>query len=193
MAKRKAKYRVSPWALRRVCPSMSLSEAFRLSQPLGAAMRAHGITTQRRATMFIAQLAHESGEFRWREELASGAAYEGRRDLGNIFRGDGVRYKGRAFIQITGRANYAALPHWGGVNFEANPSMLSWRRYAALASAWWWKNNGCNQLADGPNALLNVTRRINGGFNGLDSRRVYFERASSKRNASKLTPRRRFL
>ena len=61
--------------------------------------------TPMRAAHFVAQLAHESDRFRAMEEYATGAAYEGRKDLGNVKAGDGKRYKGRGVIQLTGRAN----------------------------------------------------------------------------------------
>ena len=65
-----------------------------------------GITTALRAAHYIAQVAHETGQLQWLEELASGAQYEGRKDLGNVCKGDGKRFKGRGYLQTTGRANY---------------------------------------------------------------------------------------
>ena len=67
-----------------------------------------GITTPLRAVHYLAQVFHESFKLYYTEEIASGANYEGRKDLGNIYKGDGVRFKGRGFLQITGRANYKA-------------------------------------------------------------------------------------
>lgn len=146
------------------------------------------IDTPRRAAMFIAQIAHESGGFRFREEISSGAAYEGRRDLGNTQHGDGRRFKGRTYIQITGRNNYAAVSKGLGRNFVIRPHALGAPRYAALGAAWWWSTHGCNQLADSGDFLA-VTRRINGGTNGLADRQKYYRRARSV--ARFLVPRRR--
>jgi predicted chitinase len=193
MAKPKRKYRLGWRALRRLAPNLSISESQELARDLAYAMVKHNITTRRRALMFLAQCAHESGGFHWREELASGEAYEGRVDLGNVHTGDGRRFKGRSFIQVTGRANYRALPHWDGIDFERSPHRLSEKRYACLAAAWWWKNHGCNQLADSraPGAFIRVTRRINGGTNGLVDRLRYYARARRKANRDMLTPKRR--
>ncbi len=151
-------------------------------------MRRFDITTTRRATMFIAQIAHESGGFRYREEIASGAAYEGRRDLGNTQSGDGKRFKGRTYIQITGRSNYTQVSNAMGVNFLKNPSLLASPKYAAYGAAWWWKTHGCNQIADRGD-FIGVTRRINGGTNGLADRKKYYWRA--RLVAPYLVPKRR--
>lgn len=191
MARRRY-YRLGWRALRRVIRRSDLSKADykRLARDLAVAMVENDITTTTRAIMFIAQTAHESGGYRWREELASGAAYEGRRDLGNVRPGDGRRFKGRSYIQVTGRANYSALPRWDGIDFEQQPWRLSERRYAAKGAAWWWRTHGCNQLAD-TGDLIAVTRRINGGTNGLADRQAYYARASKRWNRGLLTPKRR--
>ena len=139
-------------------------------------MHIYGIDTQRRAEMFIAQLAHESCEFSLSEEIASGKAYEWRMDLGNNMPGDGERFKGRGFIQITGRANYYLVSKALGKNFLAKPSDLSQAPWNSLASAWWWRNAGLNAITDKA-GLEAVTRRINGGTNGLKDRAKYLRRA----------------
>jgi putative chitinase len=164
-------------ALQRVCP-MSAAEARDLACALGPAFARFGITTPGRAAMAVAQFAHESAGFTTTTEFASGAGYEGRRDLGNVIPGDGRRFKGRGYIQITGRANYKAVSQAFGVDFLARPELLAAPRYAALASCWWWDSHGCNELADTGDVRA-VTRRINGGENGLAERRAYFARASA--------------
>lgn len=171
------------WALREVCPALGTVQSFRWRRALTAAMRKHGITSERRAAKFIATVAHESGEMRFLEELwgptAAQRGYEGRRDLGNLRAGDGYRFRGRGLIQVTGRANYAELSHGLGVDFVREPSLVSMPQWAAMSAAWWWREHGCNRLADIPGVpgLEAVTRRVNGGLNGWGSRLRYFERA----------------
>lgn len=167
---------------------ISAAQARALADGLGPAMHNHGINTARRAAAFIGQVAHESAGFTATTEFASGAAYEGRRDLGNTHPGDGRRFRGRGLIMVTGRANYAAASKALGVDFIAHPEKLAEPRYAAAVSAWWWQAHGCNELADA-GSLEALTRRINGGLNGLESRRTYTNRA--RRLSAFLTPRRR--
>jgi putative chitinase len=154
-------------------------------------MKRFGITTPVRAAMFVAQCAHESAGFATSTEFASGREYEGRRDLGNVKPGDGVRFKGRGRIMITGRGNYLQVGKALGQNFIAHPERLAASPWSELASAWWWTNHGLNAICDAhPNTndrLVACTRRINGGTNGLDSRRTYLKRAMLVRLA--LVPR----
>jgi len=142
--------------------------------PLNIAMGEFEINTSTRQAAFIAQIAHESGQFRYVRELASGAAYEGRVDLGNTMKGDGVRFKGRGLIQITGRANYKACGVALGLDLVLYPELLEQPMYACRSAAWFWKTHGLNELADAGDQTK-ITRRINGGTNGLAERLAYFE------------------
>lgn len=151
-----------------------------LAGPFTEAMGAAGITNVNRAAMWCAQLGHESVGLKYMREIASGAAYEGRADLGNVHPGDGVRYAGRGPIQITGRGNYATLSRWAHGRglvpsptfFVDNPVALEQPRYGFLGAVWYWTaaRPQINGLADGRD-LVAVTRAINGGTNGLDDRR----------------------
>lgn len=139
---------------------------------LTRAMAASSIDTPLRIAHFLAQIGHESGELRYCEELASGDAYEGRLDLGNREPGDGRRFKGRGLIQLTGRANYQAYSDARGADFVtgANPHRIaSEPALAADVAVWFWTVKRLNRLADRDD-LRGITRRINGGFNGLADR-----------------------
>ena len=144
-------------------------------------MTKYNINTPLRQAHFLAQIGHESGELRFREELASGIAYENRRDLGNIEPGDGTRYKGRGLIQLTGRANYAEYARTGGLkrDIEADPGQVATDDGLCVdVAGWYWDKKGLNALADRDD-LETVTRRINGGLNGLDDRRRLLLRAKT--------------
>lgn len=124
-----------------------------------------------RLAHFIAQLAHESGGFRYMEEIASGAAYEGRANLGNTQPGDGKRYKGRGPIQLTGRANYRTYGRALGIDFERHPEIVATPSIGLIVALRYWESNGLNALADADD-VLTITRRINGGVTGLADRRA---------------------
>lgn len=150
------------------------------------------INTPSRMLSFLAQVGHESGGLFYTEELASGSAYEGRKDLGNIQKGDGVKFKGRGLIQITGRANYKAVSLALGTDFITNPTFLGGKnvtkcndvqlKNAAESAGWFWNSRNLNALADqmditknidtGNNLVVfkKITKTINGGYNGLPDR-----------------------
>ena len=151
------------------------------------AARAAGINTVRRAAMWAAQLGHESVGLRYMEEIASGAAYEWRKDLGNVYAGDGVRFKGRGPIQLTGRNNYRAFTKWARENghstidFEANPHKVSEPHWGFLAATYYWtvSRPDLNKAADAGDVLW-ASRLINGWVerpNGLDDRMARYNRA----------------
>ena len=142
-----------------------------------------GINTPLRWAHYLAQVAHESAQFRYTKELASGAAYDtGRlaRQLGNTPErdGDGQRFKGRGLIQLTGRANYEAYKKFCGYDVMVNPDLLSKPVGAIRSSMWFWRNRDLNTLAD-RDSLREITRRVNGGYNGLEERRGYLARAKA--------------
>lgn len=155
--------------LQAIAPLGSGSQIRKFVPYLNRTMAEFGINTRLRQAHFLAQLAHESGEFNYVEELASGDAYEGRSDLGNTQPGDGRRYKGRGLIQITGRANYTDVSKALGVDVVRNPTLLSSDELAARSAGWFWQRSGLNALADQDDVVA-VTRRINGGTNGLSDR-----------------------
>lgn len=146
---------------------------------LNAGMARFDITSKPNVRHFLAQTAHESGGGRWMEELASGAAYEGRADLGNTIPGDGVKFKGAGYLQVTGRYNYTRLS-------EAlkDPQVLAIgcpyvaEKYPITSAAWWWKEIGkLIPLCDTGSGVKEVTLVVNGGQNGLKDREAYFRKA----------------
>lgn len=154
--------------------------------PNNQAMVEAGCTTVNRAAMWLGQIRQESGGLEWFTELASGREYEGRSDLGNTHPGDGVRFKGRGPIQVTGRANYTALSRWAHAKgyvptatyLVDNPTNLAEDRYGFLGAVWFWETHGINGYADRGD-VRGATLRINGGTNGLASRLSYYNFAHS--------------
>ncbi len=147
-----------------------------------------GLDLPHRLAQFIAQVAHESGSFRYDKEIASGAAYEGRKDLGNTQKGDGKKFKGRGPIQVTGRRNYRAFTAWvrkfipDAPDFEQNPDLINTDPYEGLSAIWYWAEGNptgksLNVYAD-QNNLEMITRKINGGLNGLSDRLDYYDRTA---------------
>ena len=153
------------------------------AQPLEDACIRFGIETALQKAHFLAQVAHESDGFRTAVEYASGKAYDTGRlaeRLGNTPQadGDGQKYKGRGLIQLTGRDNYAAYSKaiYGDGRALRDPAMVARLPDAALAAGWYWQRHRLNALADRDDVLA-VTRAINGGTNGLDSRKRYLTQA----------------
>jgi putative chitinase len=153
-------------------PLSTMDLASKYFGPLVAAMKASQINTPLRMAHFLAQLGHESASMVFTSEIASGKAYEGRADLGNTHPGDGPRFKGRGLIQITGRSNYTAYGQSRGRDFitgDNNLLLATDPNIAADCSGWFWTTHNLNPLADQDNALA-ITKKINGGTNGLDDR-----------------------
>jgi putative chitinase len=162
-------------AIYRECPEERLKKFL---DPLNATMEHYSINTPQRIRMFLAQIGHESGQLRYVEELASGEAYEGRRDLGNTQKGDGKKYKGRGLIQITGKTNYILCGMDLNLPLLEQPELLSQTDLACMSAGWFWDENNLNALCD-MGLFEQLTKRINGGLNGYADRYKLFQRAFS--------------
>lgn len=145
-------------------------------QDLNTTLQKFGITTAPRVAHFMSQCGHESSLGMYAQEIASGQAYEGRKDLGNTQQGDGQRYKGAGYIQLTGRNNYQRF-----ANFIGDQGVMKGVAYVAENYPWssagfWWNNAGMNQLVDDGATVEQITRRVNGGYNGLQDRIMLYDR-----------------
>jgi len=159
-------------ALFRKCGA-SLDRAQELALAAVVHFPAYGIMDSTlRLAHFMAQLMHESASFRYMEELASGQAYEGRADLGNTQPGDGKRFKGRGPIQLTGRANYRKFGRRIGIDLERHPEIAAIPSIGLHTALEYWRDRGLNALADADDVLA-ITRKINGGTNGLADRKAH--------------------
>ena len=143
-----------------------------------------GIDTPQRQAMFLAQVLHESGEFRYLSELGSDK-YLSKYDTGKLAQrlgntpeadGDGQKYKGRGLIQITGRANYLRCGKALQLPLLKSPELLETPRQATASACWFWFAHNLNKHAD-INAITACTKAINGGTNGLDDRKAYWKLA----------------
>lgn len=164
--------------LKKIMPKLNSRKADLYFPFLLASMIEFEINTPIRAASFLAQLAHESLELFYFEEIASGSAYEGRKNLGNTHPGDGVRYKGRGPIQLTGRDNYRKAGEALNLDLEGEPLQAVKPEVAFRVAGWFWQSHKLNEYAD-KGDFTTITRIINGGFNGLAQREIYFNRAKN--------------
>ena len=149
---------------------------------LNDTMQRFEIDTTIRQCHFLAQIAVESGSLRYVRELASGEDYEGRESLGNKFPGDGVKFKGRGLIQLTGRENYQRFQDWLELNYDESidvmtyPELLETPELAVMVAGWYWDVRNVNAMADRDD-VVSVTRKVNGGRNGLAQRIEFLNKA----------------
>ncbi|KAF0146735.1 MAG: putative chitinase [Ignavibacteria bacterium] len=160
----------------------------------------YSINTVFRCAHFLSQIMHESGDFKFKEEnlnysengllltfskyfnkdnvkdyarkpeKIANRVYANRMGNGNEESGDGYNYRGRGFIQITGRSNYLKAMQSLGLS---NPDQLKEDRYAMLSAGWFWDSNRINLIADKgltDDVIKEVTKKINGGYIGLTDR-----------------------
>lgn len=135
---------------------------------LNGFMPKFGITEPLDVAYFLATIAVESCELLYTEEIASGSAYEGRKDLGNTKPGMGKMYKGRGLIQITGFYNYRDYSETVNYDFYSTLSKaqgLAKTGNAVRSACWFWQKAGVSALALADNPQK-VRRRVNGGLNG---------------------------
>lgn len=159
----------------------------------------NGITTPLRLSHFFAQLHHESGlkpieenlrysakrlrevfpkyfhtiemanRYAMKEREIANRVYANRMGNGNENSGDGWKYRGRGFIQLTGKENYTKLSNATGICYVQNPDLLLNEADAMIAALWFWNSRNLNIYADRDDVRA-VTLRINGGYNGLKHR-----------------------
>ena len=182
---------ISAQQLHKIMPSATPARIANFIGPLNDTMNEFAITTPARQAAFLAQLAHESGSLRYVQEIASGAAYDNRADLGNMTpeaialaelagTTPGRHYKGRGLIQITGFDNYLACSR-ALLRDDAlvkNPAMLERADLACRSAGWYWDSRRLNAFADA-GAFETITRKINGGLNGQADRLAHYQRALS--------------
>lgn len=141
---------------------------------LNCCLERYQITTKQRICHFISQCSHESGGGQFTKELADGKAYEHRANLGNVCPGDGPKFKGAGYIQLTGRNNYQTFASAIG-----DPKIMDGVDYVSQKYPWtsagfWWNANRMNDLCDEGATVEVITRRVNGGTNGLADRKAYY-------------------
>lgn len=153
-----------------------------------------GLDKPHRAAHFIAQVAHESGGFKFDHEIwgptPAQAKYDTRVDLGNTPQkdGDGKLYAGRGPIQVTGKSNYTRFHQWAvdegyiPPDFVTNPDAILTDPWEGLSAIWYWAvgnptGKSLNVYAD-ENNIEQITKKINGGLNGFDDRVNYYVRAA---------------
>lgn len=172
--------------LKKLVPKASNKTIDTFVEPLTKAMSEFSINSNYRIAAFIAQIAHESGNLYYVKELASGSAYEHRRDLGNLEQEaldyahnarstTGRFYKGRGLIQITGFFNYAACERSLHIPLRQSPELLEQPINAARSAAWFWDKHDLNAYAD-VQLFEKITYTINGGYNGADERNANYAR-----------------
>lgn len=145
---------------------------------LAATLESYDITSRLRIAHFLGQTCEESAGYRTTEEFASGKEYEGRQDLGNTQRGDGPRYKGRGLLQLTGRANYADYGKALAVDLVNNPTLAAQPALSLKIACEYWKRHDINADCDRDDAQA-VTRKVNGGLNGLSDRIAFTQKAKT--------------
>lgn len=190
--------------LKAVMPKMKNPDLW--AQLMNHLMPAYGVDTPERVAMFVAQCAHESmqfnvleenlnysksalnrvfkkyfrtrdaGEYARKPEQIANVVYANRMGNGNTESGDGWRHRGRGIIQLTGYNNYKAFADSVDMSVSEAIQYVSSPSGAMESALWFWKTNDLNKFAD-KNDVRGATKRINGGYNGLDDRQKYWNKA----------------
>jgi putative chitinase len=168
------------WAVAPSLPGERGQNQSRIITAVGAVLQEtlerYDISTRLRIAHFVSQTCHESASFSTTEEFASGSQYEGRGDLGNTQPGDGRRYKGRGLLQLTGHSNYRKYGQILGIDLEGDPVRAADPVLSLQIACEYWKSRDINPDCD-RNDIITVTKKINGGLNGLAQRREFLAKA----------------
>jgi putative chitinase len=168
---------LTPEILKKIAPNGKASILADLATYLPMALENAGINTPLRVGHFLAQAAHETDGFQTLQEYwgptAAQKKYEGRADLGNIVAGDGSLFRGRGIFQLTGRANYTTYGKKLGVDMVSDPKLAATGKISVLTACEYWKSRDINTPAD-KDDITAVTRKINGGTNGLAARKAFY-------------------
>ena len=187
-------YRKAPPAPKQRVSRQQLADIMQVSVPnipislvteLNSALDTFGITAPENIAYFLGQVGHESAGLQYPLEIASGSDYEFRSDLGNVHPGDGVKFAGTGYIQVTGRYNHQAFSDYLSKIGKGDPNIMligksyTCNRYPWSISAFWWKSNGMNEFCSRNPSISAVSTRVNGAnpANGLASRISYSNRA----------------
>ncbi len=182
---------MTPEQLKSIVPGISDNNLAVYLPLLNTAFEKYFINTNERQACFIAQIAHESDSFHAVKEYGTGKEYEGREDLGNTEPGDGIKFKGRGLIQVTGKSNYnlCSIFLFGDKRLLDEPDLLEEPESALGSACWYWTKNQLNDICDKDDKWIHVwknkpynkfqwlTVRINGGLNGYASRLNFYNRA----------------
>jgi putative chitinase len=140
------------------------------------------INTPFRVCHFLSQVLHESGCFRYNREIwgptETQKQYEGRISLGNNQPGDGFKFRGRGWIQLTGRANYEKASKDLNIDLVNNPDLAASYPYVSIIAGWYWCLRGLNTIADKDDVTA-ITKKVNGGLNGIEERTQWLSKCKS--------------
>ena len=170
--------------LRAIMPSANKQSVATYLPHINAAMETVAINTPIRIAAFVAQIAHETGQLHWLREVWGPTKAQLRYDppsnlaksLGNTKPGDGKKFRGRGALQITGQYNYRSYGKWLKIPLEEQPELAELPEYAFLIAGTFWLLNNLNTFADDGD-IKGITKRINGGYNGLVEREAFYQRA----------------
>lgn len=163
--------------IRQLAPNATV-DIDKISQALTNHAVSYGVDSEGRLEAFLAQATHETDGFKSLREYATGAAYEGREDLGNTQPGDGVKFRGRGIFMITGRSNYKSVSQhiFGDDRLLNNPEILEQPEFATISALHFWNSRKLNDYVD-KGDFKGLTKRINGGLNGWADRLSLYEKA----------------
>lgn len=195
---------ISREELERIVPGITDTSDW--CEALNTVLPDYAVDTRDRIAGFLAQCAHESGGFRRlsenlnyseagllktfgkyftaasaksyarQPERIANRVYANRMGNGDEASGDGWRFRGGGLIQLTGRANYGAFSNDAELSLAESADYVRTKRGAVESAAWFWRKNGLNRYAD-TRDIVRMTKRINGGTNGLQDRIDCYERA----------------